>query len=300
MITDTLKVFVAVAEQRNFSQAAKLLNLSQPGVSLHIRNLENELGAKLLHRSPKLVKLTEAGEILFGKAQQILGLYDEAKQDIHMLRDEVTGSLFMGASFTIGEYILPRVLADYAQQFPLVDVQVHISNSDNILQDIRAGRFHIGLVEGQVDAKDLQVTAFMKDEMVLIASPDHLLTASKSVDFNQLQDQVWVMRETGSGTRTYSDRLIQDGGLSIKRSFVFNSSQGVKEAVACGLGIALLSRWVVRKELGSGELSEIPIRGMKISRDLSLLQSKDEPAVMAVLKFIQTLNLNVQSLYADF
>jgi len=300
MITDTLKVFVAVAEQRNFSQAAKLLNLSQPGVSLHIRNLENELGAKLLHRSPKLVKLTEAGEILFGKAQQILGLYDEAKQDIHMLRDEVTGSLFMGASFTIGEYILPRVLADYAQQYPLVDVQVHISNSDNILHDIRAGRFHIGLVEGQVDAKDLQVTAFMKDEMVLIASPDHLLTASKSIDLNQLQDQVWVMRETGSGTRTYSDRLIQDGGLSIKRSFVFNSSQGVKEAVACGLGIALLSRWVVRKELGSGELSEIPIRGMKISRDLSLLQSKDEPAVMAVLKFIQTLNLNVQSLYADF
>ncbi|MWV46942.1 LysR family transcriptional regulator [Paenibacillus sp. HJL G12] len=296
MITDTLKVFVTVAEQRNFSQAAKLLNLSQPGVSLHIRNLENELGAKLMHRTPKLVKLTEAGEILFGKAQQILALYEEAKQDIHMLRDEVTGSLSMGASFTIGEYILPRVLAEYAQQYPLVDVQVHISNSDNILQDIRAGRFHIGLVEGQVDAKDLQVTTFMKDEMVLIASPDHPLSSGKAVDLSQLQGQIWVMRETGSGTRTYSDRLIQDGGLSVKRSFVFNSSQGVKEAAACGLGIALLSRWVVRKELESGELREVPIRGMQISRDLSLLQSKDEPAVMAVLKFIQALTQNVQSL----
>ncbi|MCJ8013983.1 LysR family transcriptional regulator [Paenibacillus sp. KQZ6P-2] len=294
MITDTLKVFVTVAEQRNFSQAAKLLNLSQPGVSLHIRNLENEFGTKLMHRSPKLVKLTEAGEILFGKAQQILAMYDEAKQDIYMLRDEVTGSLSMGASFTIGEYILPRVLAEYAQQYPLVDVQVHISNSDNILQDVRAGRFHIGLVEGKVDAKDLQVTPFMKDEMVLVASPDHLLASGKSVDVSQLQGHVWVMRETGSGTRAYSDRLIQDSGLSVKRSFVFNSSQSVKEAVTWGLGIALLSRWVVCKELESGELCEIPIRGMKISRDLSLLQSKDEPAVMAVLKFIQTLNQNVQ------
>ncbi|KHF34908.1 HTH-type transcriptional regulator CysL [Paenibacillus sp. P1XP2] len=300
MITDTLKVFVTVAEQRNFSQAAKLLNLSQPGVSLHIRNLENELGAKLMHRSPKLVKLTEAGEILFLKAQQILALYDEAKEDIHMLRDEVTGSLSMGASFTIGEYILPRVLAEYAQLYPLVDVQVHISNTGNILQDIRAGRFHIGLVEGKVDAKDLKVTAFMKDEMVLIAAPDHPIASEKSVDFGRLQNQVWVMRETGSGTRAYSDRLIQDGGLAVKRSFVFNSSQGVKEAVAWGLGIALLSRWVVRKELESGELQEIPIRGTKISRDLSLLQSKEEPAVMAVLKFIQTLKLNVKSLYADF
>ncbi|WP_339323744.1 LysR family transcriptional regulator [Paenibacillus sp. FSL W8-0194] len=300
MITDTLKVFVTVAEQRNFSQAAKLLNLSQPGVSLHIRNLENELGAKLMHRSPKLVKLTEAGEILFLKAQQILALYDEAKEDIHMLRDEVTGSLSMGASFTIGEYILPRVLAEYAQLYPLVDVQVHISNTGNILQDIRAGRFHIGLVEGKVDAKDLKVTAFMKDEMVLIAAPDHPIASEKSVDFGRLQNQVWVMRETGSGTRAYSDRLIQDGGLAVKRSFVFNSSQGVKEAVGCGLGIALLSRWVVRKELESGELQEIPIRGTKISRDLSLLQSKEEPAVMAVLKFIQTLKLNVKSLYADF
>ena len=296
MITDTLKVFVTVAEQRNFSQAAKLLNLSQPGVSLHISNLENELGTKLMHRSPKLVKLTEAGEILFGKAQQILAMYDEAKQDIHMLRDEVTGSLYMGASFTIGEYILPRVLAEFALQYPLVDVQVHISNSDNILQDIRAGRFHIGLVEGRVDAKDLQVTAFMKDEMVLIASPDHPLASDKSVDLSQLQNRVWVTRETGSGTRAYSDRLIQDGALTVKRSFVFNSSQGVKEAVACGLGIALLSRWVIRKELESGELREIPIRGMKISRDLSLLQSKDEPAVMAVLKFIQALTQNVRSL----
>lgn len=299
MITDTLKVFVTVAEQRNFSQAAKLLNLSQPGVSLHIRNLENELGAKLMLRSPKHVKLTEAGEILFKQAQQILALYEEAKQHIHLLMDEVTGSLSMGASFTIGEYILPRVLAEYALQYPQVDVQVHISNTDNIVQDIRAGRFHIGLVEGKVDAKDLQVTSFMEDEMVLIMSPDHPLAAFKSIDIGKLQDQMWVMRETGSGTRAYSERLIHEGGLSVKRSFIFNSSQGVKEAAAAGLGIAVLSRWVVRKELYSGELQEVPIKGMKLSRDLLILQIKDQPAVMAIQKFIQKLNQNVKSLHAD-
>ncbi|GAB6991602.1 LysR family transcriptional regulator [Paenibacillus pini] len=296
MITETLKVFVTVAQQRNFSKAAVLLNLSQPGVSLHIRNLEQEFGAKLMHRTSKLVKLTEAGEILFAQAQQMLGLYEEAKQRIHLLRDEVTGSLHIGASFTIGEYIMPWVLAEYAQQYPHVEVQVHISNTNTIVQAVRAGRFELGLVEGIVDAKDVQISPFMKDEMVLIAPPEHPLTMLKTADIKHLQHQIWVMRESGSGTRAYSDKLIEHGDLSVKRSYVFNSSQGVKEAVAAGLGIALLSRLVIRKELDSGELCEIPIKTMKLSRELSIVQDKNQPQIMAVQKFMQSLDRHTRTL----
>lgn len=299
MITDTLKVFVTVAEERNFSRAAKLLHLSQPGVSLHIRNLEDELGTKLMLRSPKQVRLTEAGEILFRKAKQMLALYEEAQQEIHLLRDVVTGSLSIGASFTIGEYILPAVLAEYAHQYPEVDVQVHISNTDNIVHDIREGRFHIGLVEGSTTARDVQLTTFMEDEMVLVMSPDHPLAAYKSIDPGMLQDQMWVLRESGSGTRAYSDRLIEEGGLAVKRSFVFSSSQGVKEAAAAGLGIAVLSRWVVRKELGSGELCEVKLKGMKLGRDLLMVQGKDQPAGMALLKFVHILEQYAKRHYAD-
>lgn len=158
MIVETLRVFVTVTEQRNFSRAAELLNLSQPGVSLHIRNLENEYGAKLMHRSPKLVKLTEAGEILYKRAKQILALAEEAKQEIQLLNEKVTGSLQIGASFTIGEYILPRVLAEFAVQFPEVEMSVTIANTEEITQALKANQLDLGIVEGNVVSSGLLIT----------------------------------------------------------------------------------------------------------------------------------------------
>lgn len=110
-----------------------MLNLSQPGVSLHIRNLENEFVTRLMHRSPKLVKLTEAGEIHNKRAKEILTLYEVAKQEIFRLHDMVTGSFQIGASFTIGEYILPRFLADFAEQFPQVEMSLTIGNTEEII-----------------------------------------------------------------------------------------------------------------------------------------------------------------------
>src|SRR4051812_3861590 len=114
MIVDIMKVFVTVIEQKNFTRAAEILNISQPNVSLHIRNLENEFGTKLIHRSPKQVQITEAGQILYRHAKQILLHFEEARHEINDLRHVVTGKLRVGASFTIGEYILPKVLAEYA------------------------------------------------------------------------------------------------------------------------------------------------------------------------------------------
>ncbi|MBP1989473.1 LysR family transcriptional regulator [Paenibacillus eucommiae] len=290
MIVETLRVFVTVAEQKNFSRAAELLNLSQPGVSLQIRNLENEFGAKLMHRSPKLVKLTVAGEILYKRAKVILSLYEEAKEDIHLLRDVVTGSIRIGASFTIGEYILPRLLAEFVHHYPEVDIQVHIGNTEEIAQAVRSNSLDLGLVEGEVSHPDLTVTPYMKDEMTLIVSPEHPLShvSAGKAQAAMLQDQVWILRESGSGTRAFSEQYIQDAGLVMKRSYVFNSSQGVKEAVAAGLGIAILSRLVVRKELEAGEICEIPIDG-KIGRDFSIIQNKDHSAAMAVSVFVERL-----------
>lgn len=147
MIVDTLRVFVTVAEQSHFSKAGELLNLSQPGVSLHIRNLENELGAKLLHRSPKQVRLTEAGTILYKHAKQILAHFEEANQEIQMLQDEVTGSIHIGASFTIGEYILPSKLAEFANQYPQVKLQVTIGNTEEIIEALNPMNWILALLK---------------------------------------------------------------------------------------------------------------------------------------------------------
>lgn len=289
MIVDTLRVFVTVAEQSHFSKAGELLNLSQPGVSLHIRNLENEFGAKLLHRSSKQVSLTEAGIILYRHAKQILAHYEEANQEIRMLQDEVTGSIHIGASFTIGEYILPAKLADFANQYPGVKLQVTIGNTEEIIGGIRSNQLDIGFIEGEAHANDLIVTPYMKDEMIIIAPSNHPLLETSFVDQIMLQNQVWVLRELGSGTRAFSDHFIQKEDISIKRSYVFNSSQGVKEAVSSGLGIAMLSRWIVRKELASGEISVLRIRNNHLERQFSIIRHKENTSSMATNVFIQKL-----------
>ncbi|MNO13567.1 HTH-type transcriptional regulator CysL [compost metagenome] len=291
MIVDTLKVFVAVAEQSNFSRAAETLNLSQPGVSLHIRNLENEFGVKLLHRSSKQVKMTEAGLILYKRAKQILANYEAAKEEICLLRDEVTGSLKIGASYTIGEYILPRVLSQFVSQFPLIDIQVWIANTEEIAHAIHSNELDVGLVEGKIGYPEIQMKPpFMKDEMVLVVPSGHPLASQSTVDESMLHDLVWIFREHGSGTRAFSDDFIEESGIQVKRSFIFNSNQGVKEAVVAGLGVAILSRLVITKELENEQLHSIQVRGKQLTRDFHVLQdAKSSLDTMAVKMFIQKL-----------
>ncbi|NQX67352.1 LysR family transcriptional regulator [Paenibacillus alba] len=289
MIVETLRVFVAVTEQRNFSRAAELLNLSQPAVSLHIRNLENEFSSKLMHRSPKHVMLTEAGEILYRRAKEILALYEQGKQEIHLLTEKVTGAIHIGASFTIGEYILPRLLAEFAHQFPEVEMSVTIANTEEITQALKANKLDLGLVEGQVSPNGLQVSSYMKDEMILIASNSHPLVSKKTVKPEMLHDLTWIFREHGSGTRSFNDQFIQAAGLRIKRSYVFNSSQGVKEAVSAGLGISILSRWIVRKELESGEICAIPLSPKLPERNFWIIQNQDHSPTMAIQMFLHML-----------
>jgi len=277
MIVDTLKVFVTVVEEAHFSRAAEMLHLSQPGVSQHIRNLEKEFGTKLLHRTSKRVKPTQAGELLFRNAKQMLALYEEAKRGIHSLRGEVTGSLHVAASFTIGEYVLPRVLARFAAEYPLVDLQATIANTEQVIQAVQNNRADIGLIEGDAEAEgDITLTPFMQDEMIVIVPRGHSLSRLRRVEPQALQDQVWILRENGSGTRAFSDNLQKEYGIAMRKSYVFSSNQSVKEAVVAGLGIAVLSRHIVHKELESGEVVYVPIGRAPMLRSFTIVRQRGD------------------------
>ncbi|MFK4390591.1 LysR family transcriptional regulator [Bacillus sp. AFS094228] len=284
---DPLKVFVTVIEQKNFSRAGDILNLSQPGVSLHIRNLENELGAKLIYRSPKQVQITEPGKILYRHAKQMLNHYETAKREINEFNNVVSGTMKIGASFTIGEYYLPKVLAEFAAQYPMVDIQIIISNSNDVIQGIRSNKLDIGLIEGETDYKDIDVMPFMNDEMIVVVPPDHPLSQMDLIEGNMLQNQTWVLREQGSGTRTYSDKLLSSLELNIKKTFIFTSIQGVKEAVMAGLGIALLSRLTVQKELKSNELKTFHLKNEPLIRPFSIVKKLDFEASKAMELFLR-------------
>ncbi|MCZ0875284.1 selenium metabolism-associated LysR family transcriptional regulator [Peribacillus sp. AS_2] len=284
---DPLKVFVTVIELKNFSRAGDILNLSQPGVSLHIRNLENELGTKLIYRSPKQVQITEPGKILYRHAKQMLNHYETAKREINEFNNVVSGTMKIGASFTIGEYYLPKVLAEFAAQYPMVDIQIIISNSNDVIQGIRSNKLDIGLIEGETDYKDIDVMPFMNDEMIVVVPPDHPLSQMDFIEGNMLQNQTWVLREQGSGTRTYSDKLLSSLELNIKKTFIFTSIQGVKEAVMAGLGIALLSRLTVQKELKSNELKTFHLKNEPLIRPFSIVKKLDFEASKAMELFLR-------------
>ncbi|YCI74688.1 selenium metabolism-associated LysR family transcriptional regulator [Bacillus sp. R1-10] len=284
---DPLKVFVTVIEQKNFSRAGDILNLSQPGVSLHIRNLENELGTKLIYRSPKQVQITEPGKILYRHAKQMLNHYETAKREINEFNNVVSGTMKIGASFTIGEYYLPKVLAEFAAQYPMVDIQIIISNSNDVIQGIRSNKLDIGLIEGETDYKDIDVMPFMNDEMIVVVPPDHPLSQMDLIEGNMLHNQTWVLREQGSGTRTYSDKLLSSLELNIKKTFIFTSIQGVKEAVMAGLGIALLSRLTVQKELKSNELKTFHLKNEPLIRPFSIVKKLDFEASKAMELFLR-------------
>lgn len=226
---------------------------------------------------------------MYSHAKQILKLYEKAKQEIDHLKNVVTGSLKIGASYTIGEYLLPGLLAEFASQYPNVDIEVSIANTDEVAQAIRSNHLDIGLVEGQVHYSDVDVQPFMDDEMILVVPNHHPLARLSIVTAESLQDQVWILRESGSGTRAFSDQLIHDWGLRVKRSFVFGSNQGVKQATMAGLGIALLSCLVVRKELDADELTAIRIKGKRLIRLFSIVRPKEPPQARAIEIFLDKL-----------
>lgn len=289
MITDPLKIFITVVEHKNFSRAAEELYLSQPSVSLQIRNLENELGTKLMNRSSKHLELTQSGEIFYEYAKNILLLYDKAKEEIDQLSNVVTGGLKVGASNTIGEYILPFVLTEFAAQFPNVGIETSISNTEEISQAVRSNHLDLALVEGDVSHSDLVIRPLMEDEIILVVPNQHALARLPIVTAEHLQDQVWILRESGSGTRAFSDKLIKDRGIHVKKSYILGSGQAVKQAVIAGLGIALVSSWIVRKELNAKELTAIRIKGKRLTRFFSLITSKNHERSKAMEVFTEQL-----------
>lgn len=281
MDLELLKLFITVAEQRHFSRAAEILHLTQPTVSMRIRQLEEQVKVPLLERSPKRVELTPAGHIVLKHARDCVKSMEQALQDVQRLSTEVTGELTIGASFTIGEYMLPHWIRSFSEMFPNVQIRVSIKNTMDIVQDVYDHLLDGGFVEGGVRRQDMQVKRFAEDDLVLVAGVNHMLAIYSNVQLDQLSHETWIVREPGSGTRSYTDQFIKQHDLAMERSFEFGSNQGVKEAVRAGLGLAILSKHVVSRELESGELRALHVIGEKFVRPLSIVTRKGAVSTMA-------------------
>lgn len=268
-----LKVFIAVAEKKNFSRAAEELHMTQPAVSQYIRAFEDSMGTRLLERTNKYVRLNKAGEIVYHHAKEIVGLYEKMHNLVDDLTKKARGPLTIGASHTFGEYVLPWIIATLQREYPDIEPEVIIGNTTEIAQLVDTHQLDAGIVEGKLLNHHLELQPLGNDFMYAVASPDHVIFKSgdQLLELAETKEEVWIAREKGSGTREAMEEMFEQFDFEPARLMQFGSNQPIKEAVKAGLGISLLSRWAIQKELEYGELRVIRIAGLPFERQFSII-----------------------------
>jgi LysR family transcriptional regulator, transcriptional activator of the cysJI operon len=279
-----LRVFRAVAHHLNFRIAAEELSLTQSAVTQQIKALESEMDVPLFDRAGGRVSLTPAGAALLPFANRLAALAAEAREAVAAVNGASAGRLAMGASQTIGQYLLPRLIAAFLQQNPKVEINVMGGNTQTILEALVEHRVQLCLIEGPAMRRDVQVEPFMEDHMVCVVPSGHPW-ADHEIDVNELQQATLVARELGSGSRRIVEQAMLKAGLEVKKLrllMTFDSTEGLLSAVEAGLGIAFVSRWAVRNQLALGTLKLARVKGLNLVRMFSLATvAGPEPAGVA-------------------
>ncbi|MEH7112956.1 LysR family transcriptional regulator [Neobacillus niacini] len=284
-----LQVFVKVVEKGNFSKAAVELHMTQPAVSQYIKVLEESVGARLLERSNKYVRLNKAGEIVYHHAKEIIALYSKMQYLVDDLTNNACGPIAIGASYTFGEYILPHIIARLQVHYPLISPSIQIHNTKEIIDLVQTHQLDIGIVEGHIPEKIPNVEIVSEDRMVIVTSPHHpLLRVNNERILEELEQETWILREKGSGTREAADHLFQQFNFTPQKIMEFGSTQVIKESVEAGLGISLLSQWAINKELMYGVLGIVAVKGLPFKRNFSIL-THSPYQTKALQQFIETL-----------
>jgi DNA-binding transcriptional LysR family regulator len=281
-----LRVFVAVAQESNVTRAARRLSLSQPALSKQLAELEESLGTLLFDRLPRGVRLTAAGQLLLGHAERIFAAERAAEAELGELIGLRSGRLSIGASTTIGSYLLPGVFGAFHRAHPEVKLELEIANTAVVQAMVADGRTDLGLTEGIVPGEQFAFEVAHYDQMVAIAAPGHPLTRKKHVVAADLAQAPLIARERGSGTRDVIERALAERGLAIEPALALGSTEAVKNAVAAGAGVAIVSRLTVELELSSGRLALIDLRDLSIRRELHMVQLRGRRPSPAAQAFI--------------
>jgi len=268
-----LEVFMKVVEKQNFSKAGEELHMTQPAVSQYIKALEEEVGTQLLERSNRYVYMNLAGEIVYRHAKEISALYTKMKTSLDDLTKQAKGPIFIGASYTFGEYILPRVIAKLRNQYPQIIPNVRIHNTEQIIELVAAHEIDIGIIEGSFHNDSLYTEVISEDEMVIVASKEHpfIVDPTKVRSITDLRDEIWILRERGSGTRQAAEKLFNLYNMNPKHIMEFGNIQLIKESVEEGLGISLLSKWAIEKNQLDGYIGTIPVLELPFKRTFSIV-----------------------------
>ena len=267
-----IRVFRAVARHLNFSRAAEELLLTQPAVTQQIKALEEELGVPLFDRAGGHITLTPGGVALVPFAEKMKALGEEAVAAVAGAYGHQAGELTLGASQTIGQYLLPTFISGFLKTNPKVRVKARSGNTDEMLEALTLGKIQLALIEGPEQRKDVHIEPFMEDHMVLVVPAAHEW-ADHEIALENLKGEPLLMREYGSGSRRVIEQALSSAGLKPKELTInmeLDSTEGLLNGVEAGLGVTFVSRWAVRNQLSLGTLKLARIQGLKLSRRFSM------------------------------
>ena len=283
-----LQVFHTVARLLSFTKAAEALHMTQPAVTFQVRQLEEYFNTRLFDRTHNRISLTEAGQRVYEYAERIFTLYAEMENVVRDLTGEVSGILMVGASTTIAEYMLPALLGDFKVKYPEVTIRLHVANTDGIVSMVENNSIDLGVVEAPVHNKNLVVETCRLDPLVLIVPPKHELAGESAVTMGRIMDYPYICREEGSGTREVMlENLHASGGSPSDLEIVMElgSPEAVKGAVEAGMGVSIVSRATIAKELKLGTLVAIDI-DPPIERPFSFVHQKQQFRLRAIEKLL--------------
>lgn len=269
-----LKVFRAVCECLSFRRASEELHLSQPAVTQQIKALEDELGTRLLDRTGGRVVLTPAGRILKKRAIELAELAAITQEELASLKGEHYGFLRAGSSTSIAQYVLPRMLGRFKHEHPKVKLQIRSGNTEQVVEWLIEGQIALGLIEGPALRKDVRVEPFMEDELVLLYPANHPWKDRATLTVRDLKGAQFLLRERGSGSRRVLESALEKAGLKMSELEVvmeLDSSEAIISSVESGLGIGFVTRAAILPRLPLGKIATATIKGLRISRNFSLV-----------------------------
>jgi len=281
-----LSVFESVARNLSYTKASHELHLSQPAVSMQVRQLEDEVGLPLFERLGKQVSLTEAGRELNHYSRRIARALQEMEEVVEALKGVSRGRLSIAVASTVN-YFAPRLLAAFHQRYPGIGLQLDVTNRERLVQQLQANTVDLVLMGQPPPGVDVESEAFMENPLVVVASPEHKLVGVGSVSLQRLAEEVFVMREPGSGTRQATERFFAGRGVAIRDGMQMTRNEAIKQAVRAGLGLSVVSLHTVELELETKRLVILEVEGFPLERQWHLVYRRGRRLSPAAREFRQ-------------
>ncbi len=265
-----LLTFRTVVDRGSFSQAAEELEISQPAVSFQIRALERLLGHRLLDRGGRRVAVTEPGEVVYRYARRMIGLEAELHREMGEIGTRLAGRLLIGSSTGPGELVLPSLLGAFSRENADVTVSLQVSDTQQVCERVLDDELELGVVGAVRPQRGLVYQPFMRDELVVIVAPDHPFAGRDAVGLEELAGEPMILQQEGSGVRSVVEAAMRAAGIrdrDLSVTMELGLQQSVKAAVLDGLGMTVISRLAVEREVREGLVAAVPLRGAGLARD---------------------------------